>query len=422
MKDYAYFCARCASVKTDASNAERLATSLGLELWKPSDKVSFTFPEGAQECRDAIDGAAVVICQPPIGNDCSWELGYAVGTGRKIYVLGNLEPDDWMTKIGVSCVQLPGAPRFPGASQRQPAPAESAWPKRDAQIHPFEKSLPNYVRIGFEYAAGAPIPDEALTGLFDLSLLDTSVLVIDDILDGSRSRAGRPSLHRDRGVNSAIVEAMLMASESVEAFGAVADAVGTPVPYRLRIHELVNRYLSDMYHGQRLDLEARLDADDGEATMQRYTEIISLITASHVRFGLECGQSLAGARPDPQISRAAEALGRMRQMLDDFHDYFDDHHEPFGDFKNALNRLPEILFKRAGGSRDTVMRALAAGRTEEARDLVLTAATREAIHSRCAAELAVVTQARPTLDLTPLAEDIRPVLSRRYLFARSERS
>src|SRR5258708_6472145 len=79
MKDYAYFCARCASAKTDASNAERLASSLGLELWKPSDKVSFTFPEGAQECRDAIDGAAAVICQPPIGNDCSWELGYAVG-------------------------------------------------------------------------------------------------------------------------------------------------------------------------------------------------------------------------------------------------------------------------------------------------------------------------------------------------------
>jgi hypothetical protein len=67
--------------------------------------VDSTFPDGAQACRIAILEAEVVICQPPIGNDCSWELGYAAGLGKKIYVIGSLDPRDWMTKIDVEFIE-----------------------------------------------------------------------------------------------------------------------------------------------------------------------------------------------------------------------------------------------------------------------------------------------------------------------------
>lgn len=104
MTDFAYFCAKCKNEPTDPTVAENFARKLGLTLWIPADEVEFDFPVGAKTCRDAIDQSACVICQPPIGNDCSWELGYALGIGKPVYVLGSLPGDDWMTKIGVRSV------------------------------------------------------------------------------------------------------------------------------------------------------------------------------------------------------------------------------------------------------------------------------------------------------------------------------
>jgi hypothetical protein len=101
---YAYFCAKCKHDETDPALAARLAERLGVTLWRPADRVTYDFPAGALACRDAIVGAGCVICQPPIGNDCSWELGYAIGIGKRVYVIGTLPGDDWMTRIGVEYV------------------------------------------------------------------------------------------------------------------------------------------------------------------------------------------------------------------------------------------------------------------------------------------------------------------------------
>jgi hypothetical protein len=101
MSGFAYYCAKCKHEQTDPAAAERFAGSLGLTLWKPKDRVGFDYPDGAFACRDAIDNAEVVICQPPIGNDCSWELGYAAGSGKTVYVIGGLDGDDWMTRINI---------------------------------------------------------------------------------------------------------------------------------------------------------------------------------------------------------------------------------------------------------------------------------------------------------------------------------
>ncbi|GHC44568.1 Ppx/GppA phosphatase family protein [Streptomyces cinnamoneus] len=102
---HAYYCAKCKNEETDPREAERLADILGLPLWLPKDKAgSFGFPDGALACQRAIDEADCVICRPPIGRDCAWELGYAAGTGKKIYVIGSLPEDDWMTKIDIHYV------------------------------------------------------------------------------------------------------------------------------------------------------------------------------------------------------------------------------------------------------------------------------------------------------------------------------
>ncbi|MBB5121711.1 exopolyphosphatase [Streptomyces eurocidicus] len=128
---HAYYCAKCKNEQTDPRDAERLADILGLPLWLPKDKAdSFGFPDGALACQRAIDEADCVICQPPIGRDCAWELGYAAGTGKKIYVIGPLPEDDWMTKIDIHYVD-PAAlaprsrrPRADGGPVGVPAFAE----------------------------------------------------------------------------------------------------------------------------------------------------------------------------------------------------------------------------------------------------------------------------------------------------------
>ncbi|MEU1671256.1 hypothetical protein ABZ752_04385 [Streptomyces roseifaciens] len=111
---HAYYCVKCKNEQTGPSDAEHLAGLLGLSLWLPKDKAgSFGFPDGALACRQAIDEADCVICQPPIGRDCAWELGYAAGTGKKIYVIGSLPEDDWMTKIDIQSIDPAAlAPRF----------------------------------------------------------------------------------------------------------------------------------------------------------------------------------------------------------------------------------------------------------------------------------------------------------------------
>jgi hypothetical protein len=101
---FAYYCAKCKNEQTDPAVAERLANKLGLFLWKPKDFAEFGFPVGAYTCLEAIVAAECVICQPPIGRDCSWELGYAIGIGKTVYVIGELDDDDWMTKINITHV------------------------------------------------------------------------------------------------------------------------------------------------------------------------------------------------------------------------------------------------------------------------------------------------------------------------------
>ena len=101
----AYFCAKVKNDKSNPATALKLARSLGYKLWIPEIEVTdYDYPKGALQCKKTIEDSEVVICQPPIGRDCAWELGYAVGLGKPIYVIGELDEGDWMTKIGVKDV------------------------------------------------------------------------------------------------------------------------------------------------------------------------------------------------------------------------------------------------------------------------------------------------------------------------------
>ncbi|GHH32307.1 polyprenyl synthetase family protein [Lentzea cavernae] len=285
-------------------------------------------------------------------------------------------------------------------------------PNDDDLLHPYDKSLARYVRIGYLFAAGETLPAEADDEVSAVSQSDTSMLVIDDILDDSASRAGKPALHVSQGIKAAIVEAMLLHAAAVDGIRRAAERLGTPDWARARIYLRFNDYLSEMYHAQSLDLAARDDHGFEPWMLERYEKIIAGVTASHVTTGLECGQLLAGAEPNPDLTRAGSAIGMVRQVRDDVDDYFDDHHEPFGDFTGGLNRLPELVFKRHHGDREKVLELLAAGMTREARDLVLTYEARQEIYGYCQSIRTAVPVGEAASFLQPLESDLTGILTR----------
>ncbi|WP_224249052.1 polyprenyl synthetase family protein [Hyalangium gracile] len=281
------------------------------------------------------------------------------------------------------------------------------------ELHPSEKSLPNYVRIGFEHATGRVIPASLEAVLRGASLLDASILTVDDALDDSMYRAGRLCLHRQVGVMPAVLHAVVMSTQALDAFTEAMTLAGTPVDCQVRIYQVLNSFVQGAYGGAILELELKKLTDFQPLMLEQYLRMIHAITGLHVKAGVECGQLLGGRQPDPVVSQAAEALGVIRQVLDDFDDYFDEHHEPFGDLKAGLNRFPELLFKRMGGSREQVLRALEAGRPQEARALVLNEQVRREMYEFCMEETSRIRVEGVPPALISLVGDIGAILSRR---------
>jgi geranylgeranyl pyrophosphate synthase len=281
------------------------------------------------------------------------------------------------------------------------------------ELHPSEKSLPNYVRVGFEYATGREIPASLQVALRGAALMDASILTIDDALDDSMYRAGRLCLHRQVGVMPAVLHAVVMKTQAFDALAEAMTLAGTPADYQARIYQVMNAFVQGAYGGAILELELRKLTDFQPLMLELYVRMIHAITGLHVQAGVECGQLLGGRLPDATVSRAAKALGVIRQVLDDFDDYFDEHHEPFGDLKGGLNRFPEILFKRMGGSRDKALRALEAGRTGEVRALVLNEQVRGEMYAFCMAEMSKIRVEGVPLALRSLVGDVEAILSRR---------
>jgi geranylgeranyl pyrophosphate synthase len=280
------------------------------------------------------------------------------------------------------------------------------------RIHPYEKSFGYYVRLGYAIAAGATVPAAGDGALERTSSLDTAILIIDDIIDESEGRAGRPCLYREVGIKDALARAMVIQCDAFTALLQAMDLLGTPMSGRVGALERFNELHRCIYLGQQLDLAARRQSAFHPELIDRYFELIVYATSSHVRTGLETGQLIAGRQPDPIISAVADEIGMIRQICDDFNDYFPDHHEPFGDLIAGLNRLPELLFLKAGGRRDVVLQLLDQGLTDEARSMVLNPGVRAELHRYCECKMHTMRQLSAPFDYAELVEDIELILKR----------
>jgi geranylgeranyl pyrophosphate synthase len=297
-----------------------------------------------------------------------------------------------------------GAGLMPHQLQRMVTPTDSL------ELRRHRSALTAYIHQGYRHATGHPMPPDARTLVEQAAGLDTSMLIIDDLLDESRERAGRPCHFRIVGTKQAIVDAAIVRAQAIDSLSLVMHALATPVPQRLGVMERVHRLEHSLYTGQRLDLEARGEPGFRRGMLNRYFRMTRLFTTARVLIGLEIGQLLSGRPPDRALSTVADAVGMIVRIREDFDDYFDLHHEPFGDFRAEANRLPELLFKQSGGNRASVLAELDAGKLEAARALVLTAEVRRALRDRCLAEHDRITAAEPAFETGALIRDIERFL------------
>lgn len=253
-------------------------------------------------------------------------------------------------------------------------------------LQPVKKSFGNYVKIGYEFAAHTTIPPKYANLFNKVSVIDDSVLIIDDILDQSSCRNGKSCLYKKSGLESALITAKLQEFKSFNALVALMNVLKTSPSYRLRLEETFNEFLYQVYVGQKIDLELCAIKNYDAKLIPKYFEMIRTFTGGHVKYALRIGQLLANTNPNENVDRMAESLGVIRQICDDFDDYFEKHHEPFGDFQRGCNRLPEILFKKQKGSRRTVLNLISNKEYEKARKIVLNNNTRKILYSYCETE------------------------------------
>jgi len=88
-----------------------------------------------------------------------------------------------------------------------------------------------------------------------IEMLHTSTLIQDDLpcMDDDDERRGKPAVHKAFSESDALLAASKMSYEAIRMI------VGCDVPGAPKIAEAVCRYMSDVYDGQKLDLEGNAD-------------------------------------------------------------------------------------------------------------------------------------------------------------------
>ena len=209
----------------------------------------------------------------------------------------------------------------------------------------------DYDRALFVYIGYRSCQDgwhNCLDAMAALELLDSSLLIVDDILDHASRRMGRQTIHETWGKGNAMMLAIML--KSVSTFSLVRSSRTNELD-SFQIAELLEffeRTHTEMYVGEYLDLEYENKAL-GDVDIDKYLEVIRRTTGLHFEMAIATGAMLAKAAKEQlkDLSKIAVRLGTILQIRDDFIDYVDAEHiinkPPFGDFLRKKKRLPLLL-------------------------------------------------------------------------------
>lgn len=280
------------------------------------------------------------------------------------------------------------------------------------KLQPSNKSFENYIKLGYEFNSIKKITAEQNKLLKQISKIDDSILILDDIIDKSELRNGKPCLYKQEGLQEAIVQSEILKSEAISSLIKLMKISKTNQKNQLEILDKINKFFKSIYLGEQIDLKlGKLNKFENNQ-IDQYFKMVSLFTGNHIKFGLEIGQLLSNNNIDLKLSEIAISLGIIRQICDDFNDYFDEHHEPFGDFMTKKNRLPELLFKKNKEDRSNVLKYFKKNNYKEARKIILNSNIRQKLYNFCNEELEKINKIKTNFDYSSLIEDFKQILTK----------
>lgn len=208
----------------------------------------------------------------------------------------------------------------------------------------YERGL--FVRLGFQ--AIDKRWENSLDAMAAIELLDSSLLIVDDIVDDAPRRMERDTLHKASGLGNAIIIANILKSTSILAIAQSAKINKQSFDKFFKLLSFYENTYNDMYFGEYLDLYyEKKDFDD--ITVAQYIEMIKRTTGVHFGIAMRIGSMLANGntKQTKVLWDIGTRLGTILQIRDDFIDYIDEEsmiHKPaFGDFTRQKKRLPLIL-------------------------------------------------------------------------------
>ncbi|NCO18279.1 hypothetical protein AUJ61_01285 [Candidatus Pacearchaeota archaeon CG1_02_30_18] len=219
-------------------------------------------------------------------------------------------------------------------------------------LQPKKKSFGYYIYLGYLFSSKKDPSINQVKLMMNLSQIDDSILIIDDLLDKSKKRNGKKCLYLKIGIKEAKIEAKKIEKKAKDNLKILIKEFD--LKKKEKVLEIFEKFLSEIKEGQKIDqINSHFHKYD-KMLEKRYFKMIKLFTGGQIKRGLEIGQIFGNGRINRTLSKNAERIGMIRQILDDFEDYFNLHHEPLGDLKNNSNRFPEIVFMKEGGNKKEI--------------------------------------------------------------------
>ena len=197
---------------------------------------------------------------------------------------------------------------------------------------------------GADHAAGLPMSVRRVA--VSIESFHKASLVHDDIQDDDAFRYGQSTLHRDRGVPTAINVGDYLIGLGYRLVATDAQELGSEVATDIlaRLSDAHTR----LSEGQGAELLWR-DGDNKRLTPLDALKIYALKTAPAFEVAMLCGVRLAGptAAYDRPLKQLAKHLGIAFQILNDLQDWNGDDHNKLMAGADALGGRPTILWALA---------------------------------------------------------------------------
>lgn len=181
-------------------------------------------------------------------------------------------------------------------------------PSRDIMLREGKKVRPLLIQIAADLLDQTNSRWIQTTAAF-VETVHSNLLILDDIMDGSHTRRGKPAVHLIYGLDGALASAGFVQNKSLRSF---VDSLNCPdAQTKLQIYELVLDYLTEIYIGLGWDVKWHQKKDALRVpTFANYLKMCELKTAKLMNLGLEVLARLHHS--DPQlVARVVEAFGNF---------------------------------------------------------------------------------------------------------------